>query len=321
MRTRSRYVAWVAWMAWVTRAAAIASACAIGTALAAEAPDLKSSAALVIDEETGEVLYGKNESAVVPIASITKIMTAIVTLDAGLPLDETITVTADDAEAGAAKRKARLPVGATLTRAEHLQLALMASENRAAAALGRAYPGGMDAFVAAMNAKAHELEMTDSRFVEPTGLSSENVSSAGDLAKLVRSAKAYPLIAEYSILPSADYTIRSRRVAFANTNGLVRGGSWEIGLSKTGFINAAGRCLVMQARVATRSLIIVLLDSVGKYTRIGDANRIRQWLDPSFTPPAAAVKTAARTKQPAAVRSQRPPAARARVEAKVPAPQ
>jgi D-alanyl-D-alanine endopeptidase (penicillin-binding protein 7) len=274
-----------------------------------------------MDAETGEVLYGKNEGAVVPIASITKIMTAMVTLDAGLPLDEPITVTADDAEAGAAKRRARLPVGATLARAEFLQLALMASENRAAAALGRVYPGGMDAFVNAMNAKAHELEMTDSRFVEPTGLSSENVSSAGDLAKLVRAAKAYPLIAEYSTMPNADYTIRGKRVAFVNTNGLVRGGNWEIGLSKTGFINAAGRCLVMQARVATRSLIIVLLDSVGKYTRIGDANRIRQWLEPGFAPPVAAVKPRPKAKQPAAVKSQRTPNGRVRVELQPPKPQ
>ncbi len=311
MGTMSRWVAW---------AAAVASAGAVFSAAAAEAPDLKSSAALIMDADTGEILYGKNEAAVVPIASITKIMTAIVTLDAGLPLDETITVSADDAEAGAARRRARLPVGATLTRAEFLQLALMASENRAAAALGRAYPGGMDAFVNAMNAKAHELEMADSRFVEPTGLSSGNVSSAGDLAKLVRAAQAYPLIAEYSTMPNADYAIRGRRVAFANTNGLVRGGSWEIGLSKTGFINAAGRCLVMQANVATRSLIIVLLDSVGKYTRIGDANRIRQWLDPSFTPPAvAAKKPSARAKQPAAVRSRAAaPAGPARTEPKAP---
>jgi serine-type D-Ala-D-Ala endopeptidase (penicillin-binding protein 7) len=303
-------------------AVAVAMACAVVAlpAPAAEAPDLRSSAALIMDEETGEVLYGKNEGAVVPIASITKLMTAMVTLDAGLPLDEPITVTADDAEAGTAKRRARLAVGATLTRAELLQLALMASENRAAAALGRAYPGGMDAFVNAMNAKAHELEMTGSRFVEPTGLSSENVSSAGDLARLVRTAKAYPLIAEYSTMPNGDYTIRGRRVSFVNTNGLVRGGTWEIGLSKTGFINAAGRCLVMQAKVATRSLIIVLLDSVGKYTRIGDANRIRQWLEPGFTPPVAAVKPRAKAKQPAAVRTQRAPTGRVRTELQPPKP-
>jgi len=312
MRRVSRWSAVVAALVW---------AGAVAPTQAAEVPDLKSAAALIMDAETGEVLYGKNESAVVPIASITKIMTAMVTLDAGLALDEPITVMAEDAEAGAAKRKARLAVGSTLTRAEFLQLALMASENRAAAALGRAYPGGMDAFVNAMNAKAHELEMADSRFVEPTGLSSENVSSAGDLAKLVRAARDYPLIAEYSTMPNADYTIRGRRVAFVNTNGLVRGGNWEIGLSKTGFINAAGRCLVMQARVATRSLIIVLLDSVGKYTRIGDANRIRQWLEPGFAPPVAAAKPRASAKQPAAVRTQRTPNGRVRAEPSPPKPQ
>jgi D-alanyl-D-alanine endopeptidase (penicillin-binding protein 7) len=275
-------------------AVAVLAVWAAGAA-AAEEPALRSSAALVIDAETGEILHAKNADAIVPIASITKLMTAMVTLDADLALDEQITISADDAEAGQAKRRARLAVGASLTRAELLQLALMASENRAAAALGRAYPGGTGAFVAAMNAKAHELEMTGSRFVEPTGLSSENVSTAEDLAKLVRAAKGYALIAEYSTTPSAEYTIRGRKVAFANTNGLVRGGTWEIGLSKTGFINAAGRCLVMQAKVATRSLIIVLLDSVGKYTRIADANRIRHWLEPDFALPAEP-KSLARSK-------------------------
>jgi D-alanyl-D-alanine endopeptidase (penicillin-binding protein 7) len=291
---------------------AAALACMATAGAAAEEPALRSAAALVIDADTGEVLHAKNADVIAPIASITKLMTAMVTLDADLPLDERITITADDAEAGQAKRRARLAVGASLTRAELLQLALMASENRAAAALGRAYPGGMDAFVKAMNAKAHELEMTGSRFVEPTGLSSENVSTAEDLAKLVRAAGDYALIAEYSTTPSAEYTIRGRRIAFANTNGLVRGGNWEIGLSKTGFINAAGRCLVMQAKVATRSLIIVLLDSVGKYTRIGDANRIRHWLEPDFAAPAEP-KSATRGK--AVAQAQRSPAATARKQA------
>jgi D-alanyl-D-alanine endopeptidase (penicillin-binding protein 7) len=265
-------------------------------ATAADEPALRSAAALVVDADTGEVLHAKNADSVVPIASITKLMTAMVTIDAILPLEESITITAEDAQAAKSKRRARVPVGATLTRGELLQLALMASENVAAVALGRTYPGGMDAFVAAMNTKAADLEMTGSRFVEPTGLSSENVATAGDLAKLVRAAGEYSRIAEYSTTPSAEYTIRGRRVAFANTNGLVRGNSWEIALSKTGFINAAGRCLVMEAKVATRTLIIVLLDSVGKYTRIGDANRIRQWLDPEFLAPAEPRARAARTK-------------------------
>lgn len=283
------------------RALVIAAFAWAGSAVSAsEIPELKSAAALVVDAETGAVLFGKNADAVVPIASITKLMTAMVTLDADLSLAEPITLTADDAETGQGRSRSRLPVGTTLTRGELLELALMASENRAAAALARAYPGGIQAFVKAMNAKAHDLEMTDSRFVEPTGLSSENVSSAGDLAKLVRAAQEYPVIADYSTRPSAEYQIGKRRVTFANTNGLVRGGSWEIAISKTGFINAAGRCLVMQATVAARSVIIVLLDSVGRYTRIGDANRIRHWLDPAFTPPVAVAEPAPRRKAAAA---------------------
>jgi len=262
---------------------------------------------LVMDEQTGEILYGKNTQAVVPIASITKLMTAIVTLDAQLPLHETVSVTDDDIDLYKGTRS-RLPVGTTLTRGEMLHLALMASENRAASSLGNSYPGGRAAFVAAMNAKAAELGMKDSRFVEPTGLSSENVSSAPDLVKLVTAAKGYPLIREYSTSTAADFDIRGRRVAFGNTNGLVRSGDWEIGVSKTGFIREAGRCLVMQARVATRSVIIVLLDSWGSFTRIADAARIRAWLEPGYAlpspPPAkqarkAAPKQAVAAKQPA----------------------
>jgi D-alanyl-D-alanine endopeptidase (penicillin-binding protein 7) len=281
-------------------------------AVAADEPALRSSAALVVDADTGEVLHAKNADAVVPIASITKLMTAMVTIDAILSLEEPITITAEDAQAAKSKRRARVPVGTTLTRGELLQLALMASENVAAAALGRTYPGGMNAFVAAMNAKAVDLEMTGSRFVEPTGLSSENVATAGDLAKLVRAAGEYSRIAEYSTMPSAEYAIRGRRVAFANTNGLVRGDSWEIGLSKTGFISAAGRCLVMEAKVATRKLIIVLLDSVGKYTRIGDANRIRQWLEPGFFAPAEPRSATARPKTAVKAQAQRAPEGRVR---------
>jgi D-alanyl-D-alanine endopeptidase (penicillin-binding protein 7) len=309
-------------MTRLRRIASILAAAALAgwgmVAVAADEPALRSAAALVVDANTGEVLHAKNADAVVPIASITKLMTAMVTIDAILPLEEPITITAEDAQAAKAKRRARVPVGATLTRGELLQLALMASENVAAVALGRTYPGGTDAFVAAMNAKAVDLEMTGSRFVEPTGLSSENVATAGDLAKLVRAAGEYSRIAEYSTTPSAEYTIRGRRVAFANTNGLVRGANWEIGVSKTGFINAAGRCLVMEAKVATRSLIIVLLDSVGKYTRIGDANRIRQWLEPDFLAPAEPRARAARTKT--AAKSQRAPEARVRTQSAAPTP-
>lgn len=287
-------------MTILRRIASILAAAALAgwgaLAAAADEPALRSAAALVVDADTGEVLHAKNADAVVPIASITKLMTAMVTIDKVLPLEESITITAEDAQAAQAKRRARVPVGTTLTRGELLQLALMASENVAAVALGRTYPGGTDAFVAAMNAKAAALDMAGTRFVEPTGLSSENVSTAGDLAKLVRAAAEYARIAEYSTTPSAEYTIRGRRVPFVNTNGLVRGNSWEIGVSKTGFINAAGRCLVMEAKVATRTLIIVLLDSVGKYTRIGDANRIREWLEPGFLAPAEPRERAARTR-------------------------
>ena len=245
---------------------------------------LKSSAVLIMDEETGEVLYSRNQAQVLPIASITKLMTAMVTLDAGLPLDERITITSEDLDT----RKgtgSRLRVGTELSRDDLLKLALMASENRAASALGGAFPGGRDAFVTAMNMKARQLGMYGSFFVEPTGLSSANVSTAEDLAKLVRVAQTYPLIREYSTLAQHRVVVGKRTTSFTNTNGLVRAGNWDIGLQKTGYISEAGRCLVMQAKLAARSVVIVLLDSWGKYTRIADANRIRQWLEPDFVIP------------------------------------
>jgi D-alanyl-D-alanine endopeptidase (penicillin-binding protein 7) len=281
------------------RAAALVAAVAWGAvtpgAHAGEVPKLGSSAALIVDAETGEVLYDKNAAAVVPIASITKLMTAVVVLEAGLPLDEPIEITREDlANTRTARGFTPLNRGVTLTRDELLRLALMASENRAAAALGRTYPGGLEAFVQAMNETAAELDMRDTRFVEPTGLSSENVSSAADLVKLVIAAKAYPLIREYSTAPSAEVRIGRRSMRFVNTNTLVRNANWEIGVSKTGFIRQAGRCLVMHANMSARSVVIVLLDSVGKYTRIGDANRIRQWLDAlEDTPRAGAIRAEA----------------------------
>lgn len=243
-------------------------------------PKIRSASVLVLDQATGEVLYSKNESAIVPIASITKLMTAMVILDAGLPLDDEITIEREHLPTvkGSMLRSA-LRVGDKVTRDDLLKLALMASENRSAAALGISYPGGLDLFVEAMNAKALLLGMNDSRFVEPTGLSAENVSSAGDLARLVEAAHAYPLIREYSTAKSHQIRIGKRRLAYHNTNRLVSSPAWEIGVQKTGFIRAAGRCLVMQANIEARSLIIVLLDSVGKYTRIGDANRLRHWLE------------------------------------------
>jgi len=247
-------------------------------------PNLASSSFLVVDQETGEVLLSHNTDAVVPIASLSKLMTALITVHAGLPLDEVIEVTEDDVDT-IKGTGSRLRVGTKLSREDLLKLALMASENRAAHALGRSYPGGLSAFVAAMNAKARELNMNGTHFIEPTGLSSSNVSTAEDLAKLVRAAHTYPLIREYTTLASYEVNVRGRRTKFVNTNALVRAGEWDIGLSKTGYISEAGRCLVMQAKLAARNVIIVLLDSVGKYTRIADATRIRAWLDPEYNAP------------------------------------
>jgi D-alanyl-D-alanine endopeptidase (penicillin-binding protein 7) len=239
--------------------------------------DLKSSVAFVIDQNTNEVLLNKNSQAVLPIASITKLMTALVVTEQGLALDEPLTVTQEDLTATAGSRS-RLALGTQLTRGEMLHLALMASENRAAHVLGRSYPGGVEPFVAAMNAKAHDLGMQDTRYVEPTGLSSNNQSSAEDLSRLVRAAFLHPIIRELSTSIEAVVPVGRRQVQFHTTNGLVRNPEWEIGLQKTGYISAAGRCLVMQAQFAGRSLIMVLLDSAGKYSRVGDAERIRKWL-------------------------------------------
>ena len=247
---------------------------------------LRSSSALVQDAGTGEVVFGKNADAVVPIASITKLMTAMVTLDRGLDLDERITLSREDA-VGMKGSRSRLRTGIALTRGDLLLLALMSSENRAAAALGASYPGGLEAFVDAMNAKAAVLEMNESRFVEPTGLSPANVSTAGDLAKMVRAAHEYPLIREYSTRNRATVQastttkrgIRNLPLQYGNTNGLVRSTYWDIELSKTGYISEAGRCLVMLVRLAEKDLIVVLLDSWGKNSRIGDANRLRKWLE------------------------------------------
>jgi serine-type D-Ala-D-Ala endopeptidase (penicillin-binding protein 7) len=247
-----------------------------------DALDLKSSVALVVDQETDEVLFSKNSGAVLPIASITKLMTALVVTEAGLPLDEKLVVSQDDVSATAGSRS-RLASGTALTRGEMLHLSLMASENRAAHVLGRTYPGGMDRFVVAMNAKARELGMTDTRYVEPTGLSPNNQSSAQDLTRLVRAADGHPIIRELSTTLDAAVAVGRRMVQFRNTNGLVRNPEWEIGLQKTGYISAAGRCVVMQTQMAGRKLIMVLLDSAGRYSRIGDAERLRSWLSQSVS--------------------------------------
>lgn len=239
---------------------------------------LRSASAWVEDQRTGELLVQKHAKAILPIASITKLMTAMVVLDAQMNLQEVITIETDDVDMLRHSRS-RLPVGMQLTREDALLLALMASENRAAHALGRTYPGGLDAFVSAMNAKARSLGLTQMRFEDPTGLYRGNASSARDLARMVDAAHQYHLIRDFSTREAAAIHSGSRTLHFRNTNQLVRSSRWQIGLSKTGFIDEAGRCLVMQAQVGKRPLLIVLLDSQGKMTRVGDANRIKQWVE------------------------------------------
>lgn len=245
-------------------------------------PTLQSAYALVLDQTTGEPIYAKKPNQQTPIASITKLMTAMVVLDAGLALDESITIQDSDVDKLRHSRS-RLPVGTTLSRADLLHLALIASENRAASALSQAYPGGREAFVTAMNHKARALGMQDSQFHDGTGLHSGNRSTARDLAKMVSAAYRYPLIRDISAQGSYDILVPGRRslhsLAFNNTNALTRHKNWEIGVSKTGFINEAGHCLVMQAKITEKPVIIVLLDSAGRFSRIGDANRIRRWME------------------------------------------
>ena len=240
--------------------------------------DLKSSVALVVDQDTKEVLLSKNDHAVLPIASLTKLMTGLLVSEARLPMDEPITITQDDVDTEKGSGS-RLTVGTTLSRGELLHLALMSSENRAAHALGRTYPGGLTAFVQRMNAKARLLGMTETRFVEPTGLSSSNQSSAHDLAALVNVAHGDALLRELSTSPGHEVTVGSRVLQYNNTNRLVKSPTWDIGLQKTGYISEAGRCLVMQAEVAGRKLIMVFLDSAGKFSRLGDAERVRSWVE------------------------------------------
>jgi D-alanyl-D-alanine endopeptidase (penicillin-binding protein 7) len=243
----------------------------------ADTLSLKSGVALVVDQDTDEVLFSKNPQAVLPIASITKLMTALVVTEAALPLDEVLTVSDDDVAATAGS-KSRLKLGTQLSRGEMLHLALMSSENRAAHVLGRSFPGGVQEFVGAMNGKARNLGMADTRYVEPTGLSPSNQSSAQDLALLVRAAHQHPIIRELSTSVEALMPVGRKTLQFHTTNGLVRNPQWDIGLQKTGYISAAGRCVVMQTQLAGRNLIMVLLDSAGKYSRIADAERIRKWL-------------------------------------------
>ncbi|MGE0114783.1 MAG: D-alanyl-D-alanine endopeptidase [Steroidobacteraceae bacterium] len=241
-------------------------------------PDLKSGSVLVIDSDTAAVLLAQNADQAAPIASITKLMTALVVLEARQPMSEILQITAADRdmERGSGSR---LAVGARLSRAELLHLALMSSENRAAHALGRNHPGGLPAMVAAMNAKAAVLGMSSAHFVDPTGLSSRNVASPQDLARLVLAASRNATIREYSTDPEYDVQIGKRTLAFRNTNTLVARPDWDIAVQKTGYIAEAGKCLVMRAMIAGRSVVIVLLDSYGKYTRVADAKRIKNWME------------------------------------------
>ncbi len=249
-----------------------------GLRATSDALDLHSSVALVVDQETNEVLYRKNDHAVLPIASLTKLMTGLVISEANLPMDERIAITqADvDTEKGSSSR---LAVGTVLSRGELMHLSLMSSENRAAHALGRTFPGGLDVFVARMNQRARMLGMTDTRYVEPTGLSSRNQSSASDLAVLASAAYKDPMLREWSTSHGREVDVGRRTLQYNNTNRLVKSPQWDIGLQKTGYISEAGQCLVMQAQVAGRNLIMVFLDSAGKLSRIGDAERVRKWLE------------------------------------------
>ncbi|MCY7388306.1 MAG: D-alanyl-D-alanine endopeptidase [Burkholderiales bacterium] len=243
-------------------------------------PNLQSHAFMVFDPITGRALFSKNADQAVPIASITKLMTAMVVLEAKLDMDEALIVDKDDIDMLKGSRS-RIPVGAAFRREDLMRLALMASDNRAAAALGRTYPGGTVAFVEAMNAKAHLLGLQNAKFVDPTGLAPGNVASPQDLALLVSAASTFPEIREFSTAQELHVTLATggRSMGFNNTNALVRSQGWNIGLSKTGFINEAGKCLVMHATIANNPVVIVLLDSWGKLTRIGDANRIKKWLE------------------------------------------
>ncbi len=240
--------------------------------------ELKSSVALVIDQDTREVLVRKNESAILPIASLTKLMTALLISEHKLSMDELITITDDDVDNEKGSRS-RLKVGTTLTRGEMLHLALMSSENRAAHALGRTHPNGMAGFVRAMNARARELGMADTRYVEPTGLSSRNQSSAQDLVTLVAAAHTNPVLRQLSTSLGYQIDVGDKTLQYINTNRLVGNPEWDIGLQKTGYIAEAGRCLVMQARIAGRKLIMVFLDSSGKFSRLGDAERVKRWVE------------------------------------------
>lgn len=265
----------------VAGTAAVRAAAASDFQMLSGNPGLRSASALITDAD-GTIIYGKDADTVRPIASITKLMTAMVVLDAGLDLDQQITITKADHDS-IRRTGSRLQYGATLPRRELIVLALMASENRAANALGRTYPGGMTRFVAHMNRKAQSLGMKHSRFAGPAGLRAENVSTARDLSLMLAAADDYPLITQATTMRRTDVQPFTDRgpLTFGNTNRLLQNTSWDIELSKTGYLHAAGRCLVMQANIEGREISIVLLNSYGKLTPFGDSNRLRKWMQAS----------------------------------------
>ena len=284
-----------------------ATASAQPGALDASKLRLMSANVIVLDAADGKPVYAKAADDVTPIASVTKLMTAMVVLDANLPGDEALEIDMDDFDYLKGSRS-RLRMGATLPRDEMLRLALMASENRAASALARHYPGGMPAFVAAMNAKAAALGMTRTHYDDPTGLSPRNVSTANDLARLVRAAADYPLIREYSTTPAYFVEVQStgQTLGFNNSNALVKNGAWDIQLQKTGYIREAGRCVVMLATIASQPMVIVLLDSIGKLARLGDAERVKHWLETGEALPPPVARTAVLKSSPKAGKARAP---------------
>lgn len=273
MHTTLRRHSWL-----LALAACLIASVAWSQPIPAGKPEARSAAVLVMDELDGTVLYARQAHEVMPVASITKLMTALVVLEAGQPLDEVLTILPADREHTKASAS-RLQVGTELTRGELLHLALMSSENRAAQALGRAYPGGLSAFVKQMNAKAQALGMKSSRFVDPTGLSSGNVATAADLAKLVIAASREPLIGEYSTSEKLTVKVGRQMLEFRNTNSLTSKDDWDISVQKTGYTQDAGQCLVMKATIQQRPTVMVLLNSFGKLTRVADARRIRRWME------------------------------------------
>ncbi len=265
----------------------VASAASAPQKKKAPTPDIRSSSVLILDRRDLSVLYSRKPDVIAPIASITKLMTALVVLDAKQPLDEVIDIAKPDRSSHGKGAGSRLEVGTKLKRSDMLHLALMSSENRAAHSLGRNYPGGAAAFVKTMNVKARALGMTQTRFVDASGLSSANVSTATDLAKLVIAASRNPLIRDYSTSRRHTVKVGKRLLEFHNTNSLLASREWDITVQKTGYISEAGQCLVMQVDLDNRPVIMVLLNSFGKYTRVADARRVRKWVEknrpPSFS--------------------------------------